>query len=183
MPTGAGEEKAVDTGRIQPEVVEWLPDNKHILLSGSESDQPPKTYLLDPASGSTMPVTLAGVRASGVSPDGQFVTIVNKGRLILHSLNGRNDVEVGSLETGISIIRWSDDGRHLYLQQTPSDRRSTTIFRLDIRTRTKEIWRQLKLPDATALFLGSVRMSADGKSYAFSFQRDLATLYLVKGVK
>jgi hypothetical protein len=45
------------------------------------------------------------------------------------------------------------------------------------------VWRELKLVDPAALFFGTARLSADGKSYAYSFQRDLAILYLVKGVK
>jgi hypothetical protein len=48
---------------------------------------------------------------------------------------------------------------------------------------TRKIGDNLKLVEPAALFFGSVRLSADGKSYAFSFQRDLATLYLVKDVK
>jgi hypothetical protein len=46
---------------------------------------------------------------------------------------------------------------------------------------TRKIGDNLKLVEPAALFFGSARLSADGKSYAFSFQRDLATLYLVKG--
>ena len=69
------------------------------------------------------------------------------------------------------------------MQKVKENRQGTTVLRLDVHTRHQEVWRELKLPDTTTFFFGSIRLSADGKSYAFSFQRDLATLYLVKGVK
>jgi hypothetical protein len=65
-------------------------------------------------------------------------------------------------------------------QRSQDKRRNAAILRMDIRTGHAEDWRDLKLVEPAALFFGSARLSADGKSYAFSFQRDLATLYLVK---
>jgi hypothetical protein len=93
------------------------------------------------------------------------------------------DSTLGAVEPGVSIIHWSGDGRYLFLQRTRAERRSAILLRLDLRSGQTEIWRELKPPDPTALMSGLARLSADGKSYAFSFQRDLATLYLVKGVK
>jgi Tol biopolymer transport system component len=183
LPTGAGEEKLLSTGGIQPEAVEWFADGKRLMFTGSESNQAPRTYLLELESSRTRPVTPPGVRASAVSPDGQFATIIAGGKLSLHSLDSGRDVSVGPLNAGVSVIRWSGDGRHIFLQQNWPTRRSRTILRMDVRTGVTEVWRDLKLPDPTALIFGAVRMTADGQSYAFSFQRDLGTLYLVKGVK
>lgn len=183
LPTGPGEEKVLATGGIAVETVEWFADGKRLLFSGSQSEQPPRTYLLDLDSGNIKTVTSPGVRASAVSPDGRFAAIITEGKLRLHALDNGRDVVVGRVESGIGIIRWSDDGRHLFVQRALADRRGMTILRLDVQTGTEEVWRELKLPDPTALFYGSVRISGDGKSYAFSFQRDLATLYLVSGVK
>jgi hypothetical protein len=41
----------------------------------------------------------------------------------------------------------------------------------------------MKPPEQTGVVTGLARISGDGKSYAFSYQRDLATLYLVRGLK
>jgi hypothetical protein len=57
------------------------------------------------------------------------------------------------------------------------------ILRLDTSTGRTEMWRELKTPDPMASLFPSVVLSADGQAYAFSYQRDLATLYLVKGVR
>jgi eukaryotic-like serine/threonine-protein kinase len=183
LPTGAGQEKIVSTGAVQTEGVVWFPDGKHLLFSGNELNQPPRTYLLDLAGEKVRPVTSPGMRASAVSPDGQFAAVIFEGKLMIHSFASGHNSTVGGVEPRVSIIRWSSDARYLFLQRTQAERRSATLLRLDVSTGHTEIWRELKPPDPTALFSGTARLSADGKSYAFSFQRDLATLYLVKGVK
>jgi hypothetical protein len=57
-----------------------------------------------------------------------------------------------------------------------------SIFRVEVSTGKKDLWRELKPPEPGAVFFGPVALSADGKSYAFSFQRDLAVLYLATGL-
>jgi Tol biopolymer transport system component len=183
LPTGAGQEKILTTGAIQPEHVEWFPDGQRLLVDGNEPNQSPTSYSLDLITDQVQPVTAPGTRASGVSPDGQFAAIVSNGKLSLHSFVSGRDSFIGAVEPGVSVIRWSGDGRNLFLQRTQADRPSATILRMDVRTGHTEIWRELKPPDPTALLFNTARLSADGKSYAYSFQRDLATLYLVKGVK
>jgi len=183
LPTGAGQEKILTTGAIQPERIDWFPDGKRLLVNGNEPNQSPRSYSLDLSTDQTQPITAPGTRASAVSPDGQFAAIVSQGKLSLHSfVSGRESV-IGAVEPGVSVIRWSGDGRSLFLQSTQADRRRATILRMDVRTGHTEIWRELRPPDPTALLFNMARLSADGKSYAYSFQRDLATLYLVKGVK
>ena len=53
-------------------------------------------------------------------------------------------------------------------------------------TRAPATWKPgaiSNFPIARAFYYGSAKLSSDGKSYAFTFQRDLSTLYLVKGIK
>ncbi|HEX2714211.1 MAG TPA: hypothetical protein VHM88_18615, partial [Candidatus Acidoferrales bacterium] len=57
------------------------------------------------------------------------------------------------------------------------------VSRLDVSTRRKEPWHVLKVPEPGAEFYGPLALSADGKAYACSFQRDLANLYLVRGLR
>lgn len=183
LPAGVGEEKILSTGAIQPETAEWFPDGKRLLVTGNEPKQPPRTYELDLDTGKISPVTAPGLRASGISADGKFAAIIDGGKLSLHSLTGGRDIPLGKVEPDVSVIRSSGDGRYLFLQRAQNKRPSATILRMDVRTGRQEVWRELKLVDPAALFFGMARISADGKAYAYSFQRDLATLYLVTGVK
>ncbi len=182
LPTGAGEEKPLRTPGIQPETAEWFPDGRHILFTGNETAQPPRTYTYDLANEQIHPVTPAGVRATAVSPDGQSAIVIRDGKASLLSLAGRPAIPLGAIGPDTSVLRWND-ASHILLERTDPDRRTASILRLDIRTGRLETVRDLKLPDRTALFFNSARVSADGQSYAFSYQRDLSTLYLVNGLK
>jgi len=182
LPTGAGEEKPLRIPGIQPETPEWFPDGQHILFTGNETAQPPRTYTYDLANGQIHPVTPAGVRATAVSPDGQSVIVIGDGGASLLSLTGRPTVALGAIGSGTSVLRWND-ASHIFLERTAPDRHSAAILRLDIRSGRLETVRDLKLPDRNAFFFNSARVSADGQSYAFSYQRDLSTLYLANGVR
>jgi serine/threonine protein kinase len=183
LPTGAGQEKILSIGAVQTETVTWFSNGKRLLISGNEPNQPPRSYAIDVDREAVRPVTPPGMRASAISPDGQFAAIVAAGKLTLHSLEVARDSVVGAVEPGVSIIRWSADGVYLFLQRAEPERHSATILRMNVRSGHTEIWRVLKPADPSAVLSGLTRVSGDGESYAYSFQRDLATLYLVKGVK
>jgi len=79
------------------------------------------------------------------------------------------------------VVHWSADGHHLFLQNPEGA--TIKISRLDLATGHKEPWQTLKVPEPGAEFIGAFALSADGKACAFSFQHDLANLYLVKGLR
>jgi hypothetical protein len=78
-------------------------------------------------------------------------------------------------------VRWSGDGRYLFLQQREPT--SIKISRLEVATHRKEPWLVVKVPEPGASFLGPLALSADGKACATTFQHDLANLFLVQGLK
>ena len=78
-------------------------------------------------------------------------------------------------------VRWSNDGRYLFLQEPAGE--TIKISRLDIASGRKDPWQILKVPEAGAEFVGALALSTDGKSCAFTFQHDLANLYLVTGLE
>lgn len=183
LPTGPGESKILTNDEIHLESVEWFPDGKRILFIGNESNHSSRTYIQDLAGGKANPMTPPDVRASNISPSGQAVVVISASKLFLWSLDGGPEREVGAVEPGDSAIGWSGDGRYLFLQHNTPENRSARISRLDVRSGKKELWRELKAPEPGASIYDSVRITPDGKCYAFSFQYDLATLYLVKGVR
>jgi hypothetical protein len=89
---------------------------------------------------------------------------------------------IADLEPGESVIRWSADGRSLFLRKS-IDPSSLRISRLDIATGRKELWKELKTLDPVGVQIGQVVLTPNGNSYAYSFQRDISTLYLAREVK
>jgi hypothetical protein len=69
----------------------------------------------------------------------------------------------------------------LFLQQR--EPAGIKISRLEVSTKRKEPWLVVKVPEPGAQFFGPLALSADGKACASTFQRDLANLFLVRGLK
>jgi Tol biopolymer transport system component len=161
--------------------VEWFPDNKRILFTGNETGHPTRTWMYDVDANKRTPLTPEGTRGTRVSPDGQWFITVDPHKLLLSPVSGGNSKAIIDLQPGESVARWSGDGRYLFLQQREST--SIKISRLEVATSRREPWVVVKAPEPGAQFLGPLALSSDGKACAISFQRDLANLFLVKGLK
>ncbi len=180
LPTGPGESRFPKIEGMHFDGVEWFPDNKHILFTGNETGHATRTWMYDLETNQSTPLTPEGTRGTKVSPDGKWFVTVDPHKLLLSPVGGGDSKSVTDLQ-GESVVRWSGDGRYLFLQQR--EPASIKISRLDITTHRKEPWLVVKVPEPGAQFLGPVALSADGKSCATTFQRDLANLFLVRGLK
>jgi Tol biopolymer transport system component len=181
LPTGAGESRFAKIEGMHFDGVEWFSDSKRILFTGNETGHPTRTWMYDLETDKSTPLTPEGSRGTRVSPDGKWFVTVDPHKLLLSPVGGGDAKTVADLEGGESIVRWSGDGRYLFLQQREPG--SIKISRLDLTTRHKKPWLVVKVPEPGAQFFGPLALSADGKSYATTFQRDLANLFLVRGLK
>jgi hypothetical protein len=86
------------------------------------------------------------------------------------------------IEPGQSVLRWSADGRFLFLQQMVG-LTAVKINRLDLASRRGELWKEIKPADPVGVRIVNVVVTPDGDAYAYSFQRDIGTLYLAGGLK
>jgi hypothetical protein len=116
-----------------------------------------------------------------VSPDGRWFITIDAHKLLLSPIGGGESKSILELQNGESVVRWSGDGQYLFLQQREPS--SIKISRLDVARGRKEPWLIVRVPEPGAAFFGPLALSADGKACASTFQRDLANLFLVKGLK
>jgi serine/threonine protein kinase/Tol biopolymer transport system component len=181
LPTGPGESRFPKIEGMHFDGVEWFPDNKRILFTGNETGHATRTWMYDPDTNQSTPLTAEGSRGTRVSPDGKWFITVDPHKPLLSPVGGGNSKTIVDLQPGESVVRWSGDGRYLFLQQR--EPASIKISRLDVTTRRQEPWLVVKVPEPGAQFLGPLALSGDGKAYAATFQRDLANLFLVRGLK
>jgi Tol biopolymer transport system component len=127
------------------------------------------------------PLTPEGARGAQVSPDGHWFVFAHSHGTSLAPVEGGPHRTLTQLQKGEAVLRWSADGRELFLQKREGD--AVKISRFDVSTGRKEPWQTLRVPEPGAEFIGAFALSADGKACAFSFQHDLANLYLVNGLK
>ena len=182
LPTGAGEARSLGVPGFQYGRAEWFPDALRILFTGKETGGKDRTFIQDVRGGKPVPVTPEGTQARAVSPDGKYATAAEGGRLSLVPLAGGEPKIIGSIEPEQTVIRWSGDGRSLFLRAMDKPY-STKISRMDISTGRQEPWKELQPPDPVGVRMSDVALTPDGSSYAYSFQRDIVTLFLLSNLK
>jgi len=106
---------------------------------------------------------------------------VDAHKLLLGDIAGGDPKAITELQGGESVVRWSGDGRYLFLAQAGGE--TVKLTRVEVASGKREPWRVLKVPESGAEFVGPVAMSADGKAVAGTFQHDLSNLFLVTGLK
>ncbi len=182
LPTGAGVARRIGASAMQYEHVEWFPDSRRILFEGNEPGRPVRTFVQDLDGGQPRPLTAEGTVVNHISPNQQYAIMVLGNMLSLFPMRGGNPQPIARLAAGESAIRWSKDNRFLFLRE-PGEPGSLKISRLDMVTGRRQSWKELRTPDAVGVQIGQVVMTPDGNSYAYSFNRDISTLYLAQGLK
>jgi tRNA A-37 threonylcarbamoyl transferase component Bud32/Tol biopolymer transport system component len=182
LPTGAGEARNISTPGMHYERVEWFPDGARILFTGNEPGKRPRTYVQSVSGGAPLPVTPEGVEAARVSPDGKYVTAVAGGKLSVLPIAGGGAKATVGIQPGESVMRWTADGRDVFLRQLVG-LTAVKINRLDLGTGREQLWKELQPADPVGVQIYDVAITPDGNAYAYSFQRDICTLYLASGLK
>ncbi|HEX5230424.1 MAG TPA: hypothetical protein VFW44_22085, partial [Bryobacteraceae bacterium] len=150
--------------------------------TGNRPDRPMRTFMQDTRGGAPVPLTPEGTPALHVSPDGKYLAAISAGKLNLIPINGAAAKPAIDVQVGDTVVRWSGDGRYVFLRQNEG-LTALKITRLDLASRREEPWKELKPADPVGVRLESVALTPDGNAYAYSFQRDICTLYLASGLK
>lgn len=186
LPTGGGQPRLFEPGPVVAyESASWMPDGQAVVFVGWEPGHKSRMYVQPFDGGPPRPVTGEGVRASiyfghPVSPDGRSVIapMGSDGRLWLYSLAGGQQRPVAGTMAFDRLLRWSDDGRSVFVTQAPE--KPARIYRLDLTTGQRSVWRELALPDRGAF--SRIVITPDGQTYAGSYTRRLGQLFQVRGL-
>jgi hypothetical protein len=186
LPTGAGEARTVSRGPIARfQWASWLPGGQGLLITANEAGKSLRIYAHDLKSGAFRPVTPEGIGyLLPPTPDGRFVPSTDpEGRAMLYSLDGASGpAPIQGLEPGDVPLRWSRDGRFLFVRRRGA--LPVRVQRLDLTTKRSEPWRDIAPEDrAGILGISAVSFSEDGKAYTYTYHRLLSELYLVEGLK
>ncbi len=190
LPTGAGQPKVLPRGSVDDFYwATWFPDGSRILFAGEGRDRRPRSYVQDVQGGEPRPLLPEGFLASLISPDGKSAAGLNPdGIYYLYPLQGGAPVELPGLALGDELLRWSDDGRFLFVSSHEPGHLALNIYRIHLGSGRRELWKKLSPPDATAVVSiapgpGTVRLTSDGAAYAYSYSTVAHQLYLVEGLK
>jgi len=181
LPTGAGEPQPVNTGGMRFAEARFTADGKRLLLV---ADGGP-AYVKDLPSGKLSPVAPEGTECFAVSPDGkQAACLGAEDEGLIYTLDGGSSRPIpGFAKGGERPLQWSSDGRYLYVgvfHELPM-----RIYRLDVTTGKRALWRELAPEDTPTMgrFIHYFTMTPDGRTYAYSTQHTSSDLYLVTGLR
>jgi DNA-binding beta-propeller fold protein YncE len=185
LPTGTGTAHSLRAPGLTYVGAAWFPDGTKIIASGYEAGHGIRAYV-EMEGAAPRPITPEGLAGYPVlSSDGRRVAVVmNDGRFLIYPADTSSEPRpIPGIEPGESISRWSADDRSLYVHRVgPIPAR---IYRVDIATGRRELWKELAPEDVGGLVrIGKVIVSPDSRSYAYSYERVLySSLYIADGVK
>ncbi len=185
-PVGSGDPKFLETPGLTVQAAAWLPDGNRVLLAANEPGRGVRIYLYELASRKSRALTPEGYRiastGAGVSPDGKVVAAFGPDRKpYLYPLEGGEPTAL-PIDSKWLPIGWSDDGLSLFVRQRGQV--PAQVHRLELKTGSLTPWRSLMPGDSAGVTsIGSIRITPDGKAYAYSYLRNLADLYVVEGLK
>ncbi len=187
VPTKSGQHKPLAFDELTPRDAWFFRDGRRLLVAGVEPGHGLRLYVTDLAGDRPRPITPEGIRSvrasKPISPDGQWAFAYGPdGRLSVYPVeNGETKLLPGT-HPNDRPFQWSADSRGIYVME----RRGTTfrISRVDTVTGHRDLWKEIVPPDPAGFWgITSFFIANDDRSYVYSYQRNLAELYLVSGLK
>ena len=165
----------------------WSPDGARIFFTGAEPGHRARTWVQDIDGGLPQPVTTEGMAGTLLSPNGKVIAAVDRyQQYYLWPIDGGEPSALDGYEDGDVLLQWSSDSRAIFLRGP--EEMEVKIYRLDLQTGVKRLWKQLTPPYPTGLIgigadSGQVRITPDGQSYAYTFWFFPSELYVAEGLK
>ena len=158
-------------------------DGQRLLIPhGWAKGRPPRVYVHDLQQGWTRPVTPEGVTGPAVlSADGRFVATTEASTLVVYSVDSGERRELPGGKESALPARWSADARSLLLVEPLGS--MARVVRRTIETGSREVVREIRLPDPAGVMQLDLWISDDGQKYVYTTGRRLSNLFLVEGLK
>ena len=135
------------------------------------------------------PITPEGILTeyAFTTPDGEWVAAgsdFDAAPYKLYPLAGGEPRPIPGLQAGDWPIRFTADGRKLFVRHDRDDPATARVALLDVTTGRRQPWKVLKPSDPAGVTnLNYVYPSPDGRAYVYNYFRNLTDLFLVKNVK
>ena len=133
-PAGAGQPRQLDRGELRSHTwAELFRDGKRVLECGSNARGESRCYVRPIDGGALTPVTPDGTGEGHISPDGRFVVAQMLGaRSRIFPVDGGAAREFPAVTTTDHVLRWSPDGRSIWVQGASN--LGTHIDQVDVAT-------------------------------------------------
>jgi Tol biopolymer transport system component len=185
VPVGPGERRGLPAiPDFEPvDRPRWWPDGKAVAAAGHVNGRPPRTYLIDAVTGEHKPLTPEGIAGTLASPDTKSLVVNAHGALRIFRIDDGATAPIKGLDQGDQVIRWSGDGRALFVTRLLSPRQRE-IARLDLASGRRSAIGTFGPADTAGVRSVSVPVvSADGRVFAYRYNQVLSDLFIATGLK
>jgi len=191
VPTGTGQARGIPTGGIAAQT--WfLPDGSRLVINQNLPDGRVQIVSTALDGSDVRQIVPDGfdtfVGEQPLSPDGHWIDVqrIGEGGQVEHKLFATDGSlrarDVPGFESDDVVIRWSADGRALFVFKR--NELPAPVYRLDVTTGERTPWLELMPADPAGVSrIQVIEMTPDGKTYAYNVSRQLSDLYLVRGVR
>jgi hypothetical protein len=185
VPTGVGQARPIPTGGLRIGDARWMPDGKKVLVVGrSPRDDHFGLHLLAGDDSPSLPIGKALLRdwPLRISHDGRWAAAMDEDlRTVIISVRDGSIRTVPGMDAGAVMPRgWAPDGT-LWISGA---RFPVPLLRLEPETGKVLETRTLRPDDpGSASLLWDVAVSPDGRQIAFSYQRYVLSLAILRGLE
>jgi len=186
LPTGTGQSQIRDLSPLTYHWGNWLPNGHQVLFLGNQPGHASRIYIMDTPQGHPRPITAEGTGVVTythfVSPDGQsFLGLDSDRNSLVYSVQSGEGRPVPGLNPAEVAFGWTGDGKSVYVYKPDVP---AVVYAVDLATGQRKLWKTLAPIDPAGInFIRTPHISADGKSYAYNYNRVLSELFLVDGLK
>src|SRR5437764_11638990 len=116
-----------------------------------------------------------------ISPDARGYLSQGPDRLwYVHPLQGGDPVRVPGLSEHDIPINWRSDGQALYVVTHMDENKKLQVALLNIKTGQRSSWKEIR-PMMSVDSVYNLRITPDGRSYAYNYSHSSSDLFLVNG--
>jgi eukaryotic-like serine/threonine-protein kinase len=188
LPTGVGETKTLSEDELNDFADPgWFPDSKRVVFAGRQSGKRWRIYAQDATGGKPVSLTPEisapeAYQTGPLSPDGTFVWARDfEEKAWLYPVDGSAPRELPITKDDV-WANWGPDSGSCYVFRKNGE--SLKVYRVNLKNGERQLAKQVVAADRIGgtSFLG-MRITPDGRSYAYSNQTSLSQLFLVTGLK
>lgn len=186
---GAGEIVRLETDPENPLVYDvfatFFPCGRRILFAASDTGGNKKIYLQNIDAGKAVRFSVGGegvkmLSAHAISPDGKRLILTDaENGLAVYQVSGGNSSPLENLEKDFWLIGWAGDGENIFIWrrgQIP-----VIVYKYNLASGKKEEWLRLAPKDIRGVCqISGIKLTPDGKTYAYSYMRESSDLYLME---
>ena len=189
LPTGTGEEKEVTVpGLVKGSgiLVGWLPGEQNYLVIGALPGKKWQLFAWDAVVGTVRPVSPEGMSGEGLpllSPDGRrFFHRGPDAALHVYSISDGKQADMHGLTPHDIPAGWYMDNHSIFVRTHADTNKMMRVALLNIDTGERKPWKEIH-PSRPVDEVSNLRVTPDGRAYAYNYGLATSDLYLVKGLK